>query len=42
MVLCPIAMDVWNMVHVMQYDVVVDQSDGKCGKECILVYAESQ
>lgn len=30
------------MEHVMQYDVVVHQSDGKGGKECILVYAESQ
>lgn len=31
------------MEHVMQYDVVVEQSDGKGGKECILilVYAES-
>jgi hypothetical protein len=34
-------MDLWNMEHVMQYDVVVDQSDGKGGKECILFYAES-
>jgi len=30
------------MEHVMQYDVVVDQSDGKGGKECILIYAENQ
>lgn len=40
-VLCPMTMDLWNMEHVMQYHVVVDQRDGKGGKECILVYAES-
>jgi len=42
MVLCPITMDLWNMEHVMQYDVVVDQSDDKGRKECILVSAQSQ
>jgi hypothetical protein len=42
MVMCPITKDLWSMEHVMQYDVVVHQSDGKGGKECILVYAESQ